>query len=67
MDAVLTHDPLDPTALMGWPDDLKLRSSMTLFEAVGAARAAEVLERGYGGQRDAATVAVLERWQGRDG
>ena len=30
VDAVLLHDPLDPSALMGWPDDLKLRSSMTL-------------------------------------
>ncbi len=67
VDAVLLHDPLDPSALMGWPDDLKLRSSMTLFEVVGAARAAEVLERGYGGQRDAATVAVLEEWRGYGG
>jgi uncharacterized protein (DUF1810 family) len=65
VDTVLLHDPLDPSALMGWPDDLKLRSSMTLFEAVGAARAAEVLERGYGGHRDAATVAVLDAWRGR--
>ncbi|MCA1789422.1 MAG: DUF1810 domain-containing protein [Thioalkalivibrio sp.] len=65
VDAVLVHDPLDPSALMGWPDDLKLRSSMTLFEAVGVARAAEVLERGYGGQRDAATMAILEGWRSR--
>ena len=63
IEAVLRHDPLDPGALMGWPDDLKLRSSMTLFEAVGAERAAEVLERGYGGERDAATVAVLDGWR----
>jgi uncharacterized protein (DUF1810 family) len=67
IDAVLTHDPFDPSALMGWPDDLKLRSSMTLFEAVGAALAAEVLERGYGGQRNAATLAVLDGWRGRSG
>ena len=67
VDAVLLHDPLDPSALMGSPDDRKLRSSMTLFEAVGAARAAEVLERGYQGQRDAATVAALDKWQGRGG
>ncbi|MDF1521753.1 MAG: DUF1810 family protein [Trueperaceae bacterium] len=67
IDAVLLHDPLDPSALMGWPDDLKLRSSMTLFDAAGAARPAEVLERGDGGQRDAATEAVLEGWRAADG
>jgi uncharacterized protein (DUF1810 family) len=63
IDAVLLHDPLDPSALMGWPDDLKLRSSMTLFEAVGAARTAEVLERGYGGERDPRTLDVMAQWR----
>lgn len=67
VDAVLAHDPLDPSAILGWPDDLKLCSSMTLFEAVGAARAAEVLDRGYGGRRDPATSAVLAGWRGHSG
>lgn len=47
--------------IFGWPDDMKLRSSMTLF-----ARAADdngdfvaVLEKFYGGEEDAATVARL--------
>ena len=47
--------------IFGWPDDMKLRSSMTLF-----ARAAEenadfiaVLEKFYGGQEDPATLARL--------
>jgi uncharacterized protein (DUF1810 family) len=47
--------------VFGWPDDLKLRSSMTLFartsddndEFVG------VLEKFYGGEEDSATVARL--------
>jgi hypothetical protein len=38
VDALLTHDPLDPHAILGSPDELKLRSSMTLFEAVGEGR-----------------------------
>ena len=47
--------------IFGWPDDLKLRSSMTLF-----ARAADdnadfvaVLEKFYGGEEDPATLARL--------
>jgi uncharacterized protein (DUF1810 family) len=47
--------------IFGWPDDMKLRSSMTLF-----ARAASdnedfvaVLDKFYGGEEDPATVARL--------
>ena|SRR6188472_3454636 len=47
--------------VFGWPDDMKLRSSMTLF-----ARASEdnadfvaVLEKFYGGEEDPATLARL--------
>jgi uncharacterized protein (DUF1810 family) len=65
VDALLTHDPLDPHAIFGWPDDLKLRSSMTLFEAVGEGRFGEVLERGYAGERDERTLAVLAGWRER--
>ena len=47
--------------IYGWPDDMKLRSSMTLF-----ARAADdnadfvaVLDKFYGGEEDPATLALL--------
>ena len=30
-EALLALDASDPRAVMGWPDDLKLKSSMTLF------------------------------------
>ena len=47
--------------IFGWPDDMKLRSSMTLF-----ARAADddrdfvaVLEKFYGGEGDPATLRLL--------
>ena len=63
VDALLTHDPFDPHAILAWPDDLKLRSSMTLFEAVGDGRFGEVLERGYGGERDERTLEVLAAWR----
>jgi uncharacterized protein (DUF1810 family) len=63
IEALLTHDPLDPHAILGSPDDLKLRSSMTLFEAVGDGRFGEVLERGYGGERDERTLEVLTAWR----
>ena len=50
-------------AIFGWPDDLKVRSSMTLF-----ARATDdndvfraVLDKYYGGEEDAATVDLLSR------
>ena len=47
--------------IFGWPDDMKLRSSMTLF-----ARAADdnddfvaVLQKFYGGEEDSATLSRL--------
>ena len=48
--------------IFGSPDDLKLRSSMTLFEAVapGATVFAEVLDRYYGGGRDEITLRALQ-------
>ena len=57
-------------AIFGSPDDLKLCSSMTLFEAVAAAPEnhgffALVLDRFCGGKRDAATLVLLA--QGRSG
>jgi uncharacterized protein (DUF1810 family) len=38
---------------------------MTLFEAVGDRRFGEVLERGYGGERDERTLEVLAAWRRR--
>jgi uncharacterized protein (DUF1810 family) len=47
--------------IMGWPDDLKLRSSMTLFAQVAADKQIflEVLDKYYGGELDAATLERL--------
>ena len=48
-------------AIFGSPDDLKLRSCMTLFDAVAPEELAfrAVLERFYAGAADTATLAML--------
>jgi len=52
---------LSALAILGSPDDVKFRSSMTLFAAVAAAPSpfAAALERFFGGVADAATLALL--------
>ncbi len=49
-------------AILGPVDAMKLRSSMTLFEAVAGQRApfAAVLDAFYGGERDPATLDLLD-------
>ena len=54
----------DPHAVLGFPDDLKVCSSMTLFEAAGEGNARWeafgcVLDKFYGGERDQATLDLL--------
>jgi uncharacterized protein (DUF1810 family) len=51
----------DPVRVLGSVDALKLRSSMTLFEAAAPDERvfAEVLERFYDGERDEATTTRL--------
>lgn len=64
--AVLSHRDESAEAMLGPIDALKLRSSMTLFEAASEDPApfAAALERFYGGARDPAT---LERLAGGGG
>jgi uncharacterized protein (DUF1810 family) len=47
--------------VFGWPDDMKLRSSMTLFAHAADDNAdfVDVLAKYYGGQEDAATLTRL--------
>jgi len=51
----------DPYEIFGTPDDLKLKSSMTLFDAVPEASPVfgQVLDKFYQGQRDQKTLALL--------
>lgn len=60
-ETLLNLESDDATEIMGWPDDLKLRSSMTLFAL--AAKDNEifmkVLEKFFGGRLDEKTVDIL--------
>ena len=51
----------DAYAVFGWPDDLKLRSSMTLFAAVSPEGSVfhRVLDKYYGGIPDDLTLSLL--------
>ncbi|HVU96058.1 MAG TPA: DUF1810 domain-containing protein [Puia sp.] len=59
--ALLTLPGSNATTVMGSPDDMKLRSSMTLFSEVEGADAVfeQVLEKYFQGQKDARTLAML--------
>lgn len=61
--ALLDLEEINPTRIMGTPDDLKLRSSMTLFEAAAPEHPefAAVLEKFYGGKRDPLTLEFLAK------
>lgn len=50
----------DPVAVLGEVDAIKLRSSLTLFEAARSnPLIAAALDRWFGGERDPATLALL--------
>ena len=52
-------------AILGSPDDLKFRSSMTLFDAVSDhAIFSEAIAKYYAGDKDPATLAILARMAG---
>jgi uncharacterized protein (DUF1810 family) len=51
-------------AILGSPDDLKFRSSMTLFSAVDAGPLyREALQRFFEGEEDPLTVGILKKWR----
>jgi uncharacterized protein (DUF1810 family) len=60
--ALLELETNDANLIFGSPDDLKLRSSMTLFDAVPATFPVfgQVLDKFYGGQRDQRTLELLK-------
>ena len=62
VDALLTHQRADIVAILGSIDAMKLRSSMTLFEAAAAEsepRFGAILDAFYAGARDPATLRLL--------
>jgi uncharacterized protein (DUF1810 family) len=59
--ALLTLSGNNATTIMGSPDDMKLRSSMTLFSVVPVADPVfeAVLKKFFGGKKDQATLQLL--------
>lgn len=60
---LLLHGDKSATEIFGSPDDLKLRSSMTLFSLVAGANPVfqEVLNTFYDGEQDPRTLALLNQ------
>ncbi len=60
-EALLALPSSDPGTVMGYPDDLKLCSSMTLFELAAPEQPVfgKVLDKFYGGRRDPLTLRLL--------
>ncbi len=59
--ALLQLDSNDPLAVMGFPDNLKLRSSMTLFAEAAPEETvfADVLDKFFDGEKDPETLKRL--------
>ncbi len=59
--ALLALNSHDPSAILGWPDDMKLRSCMTLFaEAEPECKVfSDVLNQYFGGVKDDKTLKIL--------
>ncbi|MFB9952856.1 DUF1810 domain-containing protein [Rhizobium puerariae] len=60
-EAVLSHKNLSAHDILGSPDDMKFRSSMTMFEAASKKGSPfeRALEQFYHGERDDKTLALL--------
>jgi uncharacterized protein (DUF1810 family) len=64
-EALLAIQGSSASAIFGYPDDLKLRSSMTLFEAVAGPESifTRVLDRYHEGERDVKSLQLLDSLQ----
>ena len=62
-EAVLALDGKTAYEIFGSPDDLKLKSSMTLFERVAGENSifSETLKKYYRGERDSRTLILLDQ------
>jgi uncharacterized protein (DUF1810 family) len=65
-DALLAIEGRSAADIFPCPDDLKLQSSMTLFDLASPPESifGKVLEKYYGGKRDAATLRLAGRMEG---
>ena len=65
-EALLNLDNDNTTQIMGRPDDMKLKSSMTLFACADPENAVfeKVLEKFYNGHKDGRTLKMLSKENG---
>jgi uncharacterized protein (DUF1810 family) len=66
-EAVLAIEGRSASQIFGYPDDLKLKSSMTLFASVADSSPlfVRVLDKYFQGERDARTLQILENLKGK--
>ena len=61
-EALLSLESDDATYVMGYPDDLKLKSSMTVFDEVSEIDVfKKVLDKFYKGEKDEMTISLLNK------
>ncbi len=62
-EAVFAIEGLSISEIFGYPDDLKLKSSMTLFACVADPRSVfvRILDKYFHGERDVRTLHLLEK------
>ena len=62
-EALLENESSNAEEVMGWPDDLKLRSSMTLFKEADLDNDIyqKVLDKFFDGEADEKTLEILNR------
>lgn len=67
-EALLEAASDDADVVMGWPDNLKLKSSMTLFALAEPECEVfqKVLDKFFGGEMDQRTVEILKEWDEAD-
>lgn len=60
-EALLSLDNDDAEDVMGWPDDMKLRSSMTLFSLAAPEESVfqKVLDKFWAGELDQKTLEIV--------
>jgi uncharacterized protein (DUF1810 family) len=66
-DTVLAIEGRSASEIFGYPDDLKLKSSMTLFASLADSSSLfdRVLDKYFQGERDARTLLILEKLKGK--
>jgi uncharacterized protein (DUF1810 family) len=62
-ETILALEGLSASSIFGYPDDMKLKSSMTLFASAAEPHSVftRVLEKYFQGNRDERTISLLER------